>query len=272
MAEANNRKLIAPLLGISRNRLYYHRKKELEDLDNKQAVSDLQLVNPSYGHKRVALALSWGHNKAKRIMAKFGLKPPRRKRKKMWLTRSVDNHHYTNLIKNVVATKPNQIFVSDLTYLKFAGKNIYLATIEDIFTREIVAAELSDQHDSNLALKVIKQAINHLHHPEIFHTDQGGEFMAQMVTNYLENNQVRISVSDKGKPWQNGYKESFFGKFKDENGDLNRFETLGEFVEEIYAYISYHNNLRIHTSLKMPPAQFRRQFQDRETVLEKSGT
>lgn len=171
-----------------------------------------------------------------------------------------------------MATKPNQIFVSDLTYLKFQSKNVYLTTVEDIFTREIVAAELSDQHDSNLALRTIKQVINHDHHPEIFHTDQGSEFMAQMVTNYLESNQVRISVSDKGKPWQNGYKESFFGKFKDENGDLNRFGTLGELVEEIYAYISYHNNFRIHTALKMPPAQFKRQFQDGERVLEKSGT
>lgn len=272
MAEANNKKLIAPLLGISRNRLYYHRKKELEDLDNKQEVSDLQLVSPSYGHKRVALALCWGHNKAKRIMAKFGLKPPRRKSRKVWLTRSVDSHHYTNLIKNIKAAKPNQIFVSDLTYLKFQGKNVYLATIEDIFTREIVAAELSDQHDSNLALRTIKQAISASCHPEIFHTDQGSEFMAQIVTSYLENNQVRVSVSDKGKPWQNGYKESFFGKFKEENGDLNRFETLGELVEEIYAYISYHNNLRIHTTLKMPPAQFKKHFQDGETVLKESGT
>lgn len=170
---------------------------------------------------------------------------------------------------------PGQVFVSDLTYLKFDSKNIYLATIEDIFTREIVSAEISDQHDSNLAIKAIKQAINgnkNGHHPEFFHTDQGSEFMAQQVTNYLENNQVKISVSDKGKPWQNGYKESFFGRFKDENGNLDRFETLGELIEEIYSYIWYYNNLRIHTSLKMSPAQFRRKFLDAETVSQKSGT
>lgn len=272
MAGANNKKLVAPLLGISRNRLYYQRKKEFEDLANKEIVSKLHVIHPAYGHKRVALALSWGHNKAKRIMVKYGLKPPRRKAQKFWLTRSVNSHHYTNLIKNIRVVKPDQIFVSDLTYLKFQGKNIYLATVEDIFTREIVAAELSDQHDSNLALKIIKVAISSDHHPEIFHTDQGSEFMAQIVTTYLERNQVKISVSDKGSPWQNGYKESFFGRFKEENGDLNRFETLGELVEEIYAYINYHNNFRIHTKLKMPPIQFKRQFLDRESVLKESGT
>lgn len=239
---------------------------------SKKEIDDLHVINPAYGHKRVAMALLWGHNRAKRIMAKFGLKPPRRKRKKFFLTRSIGNHHYTNLIRNLRVNRPGQVYVSDLTYLKFDDKNIYLATIEDIFTREIVCAENSDQHDSNLALKTIKQVVGKTNHPEIFHTDQGSEFMAQQVTTYLENNQVKISVSDKGKPWQNGYKESFFGRFKDENGDLDRFETLGELIEEIYSYISYYNNLRIHTSLRMPPAQFRRKFLDGETVSQKSGT
>lgn len=176
------------------------------------------------------------------------------------------------MIKTLAVNRPNQVFVSDLTYLKSDNKNIYLATVEDIFTREIIAAEISDQHDSKLALKTIKQAVNSHRHPEIFHTDQGSEFMAQIVTNYLENSQVKVSVSDKGAPWQNGYKESFFGRFKDENGDLDRFETLGELVEEIFSYISYYNNLRIHTSLKMSPAQFKRRSQDTDTMLKKAGT
>lgn len=107
-------------------------------------------------------------------------------------------------------------------------------------------------------------------HPEIFRTDQGSEFMAQAVTSFLEKNRVRVSVSDKGSPWQNGYKESFFGRFKDENGDLNRFETLGELVGEIYAYIHYYNHLRIHTGLKMPPVRFKQQYL--EGVSQKSGS
>lgn len=221
----------------------------------------------------MALALRWGKNRAKRVMAKYGIKPPRRKGQKLWLTRSISSHHYTNLIRNLIVNKPNQIFVSDLTYLPFQGKNVYLATVEDIFTREIVSAQLSDKHDSHLALTAIKQAVKlNKMTPEIFHTDQGSEFMAEIVTQFLEGNGVKISVSDKGSPWQNGYKESFFGRFKDENGDLNRFETLGELVEEIYSYIYYYNNLRIHTSLKMSPAQFKRQFQDVERVSRKSGT
>ena len=270
---ANNKKLIASLLKLNRKRIYYQGKQELKDLAIKEQIEKLHLIHPSYGHKRVALALGIGHNSAKRVMAKFGLKPPRRVAKKLWLTKSTTNHHFTNLIRNIIPARPTQVFVSDLTYLKFQGKNIYLATVEDIFTREIIAAKLSDRHDSSLTLSTISEAIRSKETtPEFFHSDQGSEFMAEIVTKFLEKNMIKISVSDKASPWQNGYKESFFGRFKEENGDLNRFETLGELIEEIYCYVFYYNNLRIHTSLKMPPVLFKRKFLDADNVSRKSGT
>jgi len=92
--------------------------------------------------------------------------------------------------------------------------------------------------------------------------------LAQEVVKYREDLFVKISVSDKAFPWQNGYKEWF----KDEIGNLDRFDTLGELSEEIYAYVFYDNNLRIHTSLKMPPVVFKKQFLDEESVSQKSGT
>lgn len=210
-------------------------------------------------------------------MKKFGIKPPRRKVKGFYLTHSVSNHSYTNLVKNILPpTLPSQILVTDLTYLKYQNSFIYLATVEDIFTKEVMGAELSDKHDSLLALKAIKNAINknkqiHNKIPDYFHFDQGSEFMAQIVTNFLDQNNIKISVSDKGSPWQNGYKESFFDKLKTEIGDINRFETLGELIEEIYSYIYYYNNLRIHTSIKMAPTTFRQNYL-RENVSRKLGT
>lgn len=270
---SKNRRLIAAALGSNRKRIYRRHIKEAQDRLVKGEIDALHLVNPAYGHKRVALALGYGKNKVLRIMRKYGIKPPRRKGKKIWLTRSVSSHHYTNLIRQLTANRPGHIFVSDLTYLPYQGHNIYLATVEDLFTREIIAAELSDRHDSRLALTTIKRAtIVSSRPPEIFHTDQGSEFMAAIVTNFLEQKGVKISVSDKASPWQNGYKESFFGRFKEENGDLSRFESLGELIEEIYAYIHYYNHLRIHTSLKMSPIQFRQRFQDADIVSRKSGT
>ena len=87
---------------------------------------------------------------------------------------------------------------------------------------------------------------------------------------FLEGNGTKISVSDPGSPWQNSWSESFFSRFKMESGNLNRFESLGELVEYIFGYLSYYNNLRIHTAIKMSPYQFKLKIS--ESGLEKRGT
>lgn len=268
---STNKKLIAEAPGINRKRIYYKSKLSIKDEGVKDEINEVHLIHPAYGHKRLSMHLNYGRNKILRIMKKFGIKPPRRKIKGKWITVSTDNHNYTNLIKDVVPEKPFQVFVSDLTYMKYQSKQYYLATVEDIFTREIMSAEVSDKHDSQLSFSTIKKAVDK-NKPEFFHSDQGTEFMAQIVTNFLTGNNIKISVSDKGSPWQNGYKESFFDKFKVEIGDTERFETLGELVEEIYSYIYYYNNLRIHTKLKMPPAIFKQKFLDEDSVSHKMGT
>ena len=189
-------------------------------------------------------------------MKLFGIKPPRRKNH-YYTTRSTSHHTYTNLIKNLIVTKSNQLWCSDLSYIKFQGITWYLATIEDIFTRVIIGYQMGKFHNSELVLTTIKQAMSFTGTaPQIFHSDQGTEFMAKVCTDYLEERGTKISVSDKASPWQNGYQESFFGKFKDELGDLNRFETVGQFIEAIYQQIHYYNYERIQTKLKMPPAVY----------------
>lgn len=194
-------------------------------------------------------------------MNKYGIKPPRRRRKKIYTTRSVNQCHYTNLIRELAPSFPKHIYVSDFTYLKYHGKFFYLATVEDLFTREIVSSNISSKHNSHEVLTVIEKALNK-GKPQIFHSDRGSEYMSSRVTDFLESNDVKISVSDKGSPWQNGYKESFYDKFKVETGDLNRFDDIGELIEEIYSYIDYYNKYRIHTSLKMPPVKFKKKSSD----------
>lgn len=95
--------------------------------------------------------------------------------------------------------------------------------------------------------------------------------MAQVCTDYLEQRGVHISVSDVASPWQNGYIESFFGRFKQELGNINRFETAGEMLAAVYQHIHYYNHRRILTALRMPPAVFAAQsFLD--SCLQKMGT
>lgn len=246
----------ARALGISPKNIYHQRKQEVKDQALAQKIREVHKTDPAYGHRRVALKLGINHKKALRVMNKFGIKPPRRKVKKIYCTKSTYAHDYTNLIKNIRPKEPDIIWVSDVSYIKFQGKFYYLATIEDLATREIVTAQVSRKHDSLLIHHTIKQALATGRKPEYFHSDQGTEFMAEICTNLLEANKIKVSVSATASPWENGFNESFFGRFKEEFGDFNRFEHVGQLIEEVYSQVHYYNYQRIHTSLKMSPKNY----------------
>jgi transposase InsO family protein len=189
-------------------------------------------------------------------MALFKLRPPRRTTRPC-STRSTTPNNYPNLLKDIeTITQPYQVWCSDLCRFVYRGTVWYLATIEDIATRQIVAHRIGKHHDSHLILSTLLYALATGAKPDIFHSDQGNEFMAQRFTQYLEQHGIRVSVSDVASPWQNGYQESFFGRFKQEFGDIDRFESPGELFEAIHHHIHYYNHHRIHTALKMPPAIF----------------
>lgn len=187
-------------------------------------------------------------------MKKFGIKPPRRKTS--YCTKQSKRHHtYTNLIKDIMPTRLNQVWISDVSFFRFMGRWWYLATIEDIFTREILASQVSRHHDRWLVLSVSKQAVKNTGTtPDIFHSDRGTEFMAKACTTFWEEQTTAISVSDTASPWQNGYKESFYNHFKDDLGRTDRFSNPGEFIAGVYQQIHYYNHDRIHTALKMSPS------------------
>ena len=259
----------AAALGVNRKNIY--RKKILDKKDYllKEEIKKVHLKHKAYGHRRVAWELGINHKRALRVMNKFDLRPPRRKGR-YFCTRSTQHHHYVNLIKNIIPAKPHQVWVSDVSYIKFQGKFWYLATIEDVVTRQVLSAQVGKYHNSQLILATIKQALSRVI-PEIFHCDQGTEFMAKVCTDYLEERGIKISVSAKASPWENGHQESFFGRFKDEFGDFNRFETVGELIEEIYSQIKYYNFERRHSAFRLPPAVYAGQKYS-DYCLQKRGT
>jgi len=92
--------------------------------------------------------------------------------------------------------------------------------------------------------------------PEIIHSDHGSEYTAKVFQDFCSSAGISISMSKKGSPWENGYQESFYDKFKIDLGDPNRFLDLGELVYEIYHTFYVYNTSRIHTALKMSPREF----------------
>lgn len=262
--KSNNKSLVGELLGINSRNIYSQSNKEAEDLKVKDIIEDTFKIHPAYGHRRLAIELKMNKKKVRRIMRKFCLKPPRLWYQKKYITTANNNQCYSrfnNLIKDMNIPRINEAWSGDLTYIKYRGEFLYIAAIQDIATKQIVALTIGDKHNGDLVLKTIKEAeLKQKTLPHIFHSDRGREFLNEDCFYYLRCNNVEISLSDPGCPWQNGHIESFFSRFKAETGDLNRFEYLGELVEYIYQYIDYYNNKRIITRLKMSPIKYKQTY------------
>jgi len=209
--------------------------------------------------------LGIGKKRARRVMRLFNIKPY--KRKARW-TKKKDYGNppsgFPNLIKGSCPLKPNIVFAGDFTRLTWNQKIIYLATFIDLFTREIVGWSISTKHTTEFVVEAFLDAVRIVGKPLIVHTDQGSEYNSKDYTNFMENLEVKISMSAKASPWENAYQESFYDNFKTDLGlEFERFETVGEFVEAIYQTISYYNTRRIHTKLKMSPVKFKLKFLSR---------
>ena len=166
---------------------------------------------------------------------------------------------YPNLIKTLVPMGIGEIWAGDFTYLPFKGKFLYLATVMDIHTREILGWHVLTVHTVALirgAFLDAKHRAGYL--PAYHHSDQGSEYKATAYLKEVELLGIQVSMSKKGSPWENGYQESFYGKFKLDLGSLEDCQTVGEAVARIHMQIAYYNNERIHTSLNMPPVIFRK--------------
>lgn len=232
--------------------------KESFDIEVKNQIECVLTDNPSYGHKRIALALKLNKKRILRVMHKYNIKPYRRRRKQFIkradLRKPATRH--TNLIENTVITKPYQVWVSDFTYIKWQDRFIYLATIIDVFSRFVVGFNISRYHNKELVLGALEYALKYHIKPEIIHSDQGSEYSSQLYSSFCEQIGVKISMSSKASPWQNGFQESFFSHFKVDIADVNRFNDIAELIEEINHQIWYYNNRRIHTKLKTSPVAY----------------
>jgi transposase InsO family protein len=137
---------------------------------------------------------------------------------------------------------------------------VYLATDLDLFTREIVGFSVSLRHDRMLVMQVFLGAVTHHGRPHIIHSDRGSEYTSEDYVALVHSMGTQLSMSAAGCPWENGYQEPFYGKFKVELGDPNRFNSLGELVHAIYQTIYTYNTSRIHTALKQASRAFARQY------------
>lgn len=251
----SSKTLRARELGVSRSSLYYKPKKPDKDWQLKCQIEEVLREHPSYGSPRIAMALKRNHKKVERVMKLFGIKAYRRHGRRWKKTRNI-KVIYPNLLLTIYPVYENHIWASDFTRLKFKGKTVYVATVLDLFTRKIVGLSVYTTHAVQLTLGAFMNALLNNPRPEIFHSDNGSEYNAETFSEALKTVGALISRSKPGCPWENGYQESFYDKFKIDLGEPERFKTLGELVLNIYQTIWQYNHRRIHTALGMSPMQF----------------
>lgn len=268
--QSNNQKVsktqIAKDSGISRSTLYYKVKMSGFDEEMKKQIEIVLEIHPSYGHKRIALEFNLNKKRILRVMKKFNIKPYRQQPKspKKPEDYGKPKTKWKNEIIGFCPIKPNIVWASDFTYLKFQGDFIYLATLIDVYSREIVGWNISNFHDTDLILGALKHAIKRTGKTPIYlHSDQGSEYDSNRYEQFAAYHKISISMSAKSSPWENGFQESFYSQFKVDLGYISRFETMEELIEGIYQAIYYYNNQRIHTSIKMAPVSFRYIYEER---------
>ena len=244
-------------LCISRSTLYYRHKKPDKDWKIKCAIEEVLREHPGYGSPRIALALRRNHKQVERVMHLFGIKAYRRRGRKFARKKNI-KVIYPNLLLTTSPAYEGHIWATDFTYIPFQGRFVYVGTVIDLYTRKIVGLSVYTTHAVTLVIAALMSALHTHSRPEIFHSDNGSEYNSAVFIDALRMVGTLISRSAPGCPWENGYQESFYNQFKVDLGDPARFNTLGELVLTIYQTIYAYNHTRIHTALKMPPAEFAR--------------
>lgn len=252
---------ICQVLGYARSSAYYQSKK-VGDVGLRQAIQQLAGDYPIYGYRRITAMLKregWtvNHKRVQRLMGEMGLSAAQKRRKKRTTNSNHDYRRYRNLVKELKIIRPDQVWVSDITYIQLGYETVYLAVIMDVFTRVIRGWHLSRSLEQELTLMALKQALE-THTPEIHHSDQGVQYAATKYTDLLQEHKVQISMAATGKPEENGFAERLMRTIKEEEVELSEYRDyydayhrIGQFLEDVYT------RKRIHSSLGyLTPSEF----------------
>lgn len=176
------------------------------------------------------------------------------KRKKAFTKTTNSYHHfhkYNNLIKNVKPTKPNQIWVSDITYIRTVKGFCYLALITDLYSRKIVGYDVSDSLELAGCLRALKKALRHARHaPDLtHHSDRGSQYCSHQYVNELKKRNIKISMTEENHCYENAVAERVNGILKDEFYLDQIFNNENHTKQATKNAIKLYNEKRLHLSL-----------------------
>ena len=223
------------------------------------------------GYRRLTVWLNrqterhYNHKRVYRLLMQSGLKAKIR-RKKRWYGKTelspIVSPNFLN--RDFRAQRPNQKWVTDITYLPGPDKVLYLSAVKDLATNEIVAYKISARNDIKLVRDNIVAAIRGQKkkvHGILIHSDQGFQYTSHQYQTLLQQYGMTASMSRKGNCLDNAAMENFFGHLKTELLYLEKFASAAQLGRAVKAYIRYYNEERIQIKLnKLAPVAYRRQL------------
>ena len=240
------------LLGVSRSGLYYRPVgPDPYALELMRLLDEQYTRTPFYGVRRMTAWLcEQGHGvnpkRVRRLLREMGLwaiyPQPR-------LSMAGAGHRiYPYLLRGVEVTRPNQVWATDITYVRMRRGFVYLVAILDWYSRYVLAWKVSLTLELEFCREALEEALQE-ECPEVFNSDQGVQFTSQAFTGRLKEAGIRISMDGRGRCMDNVFVERLWRSVKYEEVYLKDYETVPEAVQGLGAYFTFYNRERLHQSL-----------------------
>jgi putative transposase len=243
------------ILELPRHHLYRQPPKErMRDLQLMRLIDELYTACPTMGSRRMSKEITMTHKipcgrlVVRRLMREMGLHAiyP----KKRTTTPGKGHTVYPYLLRNLPITRVNQVWSTDITYIRMERGFMYLTAVIDWYSRKVLSWRLSNTMDVQFCISALEEALERYGKPEIFNTDQGSQYTSDEHTSVLKNHAIKISMDGKGRALDNIFVERLWRSVKQELIYLNEFTTGGELRDALRIYFDGYNSRRRHQSLE----------------------
>ena len=244
------------LLSLSRSSIYYEPVVNEHKLAIKDEIKNIFEEIPIYGSIKVYHQLKENGysvclNTVVAYRQELGLRAIIAVRDPLSLTQANIQHpKHSYKLRGVDINRANQVWSTDITYVKIAGGMVYLAAVIDWFSKAILSWRISNTMDTDLVMSVLNEALLKYGKPEIFNTDQGSQYTSYIHTQTLKDNGIIISMDGKGRATDNIAIERFWRSAKVERIYLNQYNTIKELKEDVTDYMEFYNYRRFHETLE----------------------
>jgi putative transposase len=242
------------LLGVTRSTLYYTPIINQQELAIKKQIQAIYDEIPIYGYLKVHKQLqedgfSVSPNTVHKYRKELGLRAVLAVKAPYTSKGNKEHPIYSYKLKDVEITRANQVWSTDITYIRIKGGFVYMAAIIDWYSKAVLSYRISNTMDTDLVMSVLNEALSLYGKPEIFNTDQGSQYTSYIHTDTLRQNGITISMDGKGRATDNICIERFWRSAKVEKIYLNEYDRVSTLKDDVKEYIEFYNHKRFHETL-----------------------